>query len=163
MRWVTGAGSSARSAEIQHQADMAKVLSDMQNDPSIANSPLGREARDDANDAQNRAQGRLPILDSCDGAARVRLVAALPVGVAASGLFLGMVWLIGAGRQALAERRERRREAAEPVCPLCGRPLGVESICASCSGFRAGRSQEWWGQLPDAPPDTKDHETATPP
>lgn len=105
LRWVTGDGTSARRAEIQHQADTAKVLSDMQNDPSIANSPMGREAQDDANDAQNREQGRLPVLTSCDGAARVRLIAALPVGLAASGLFLGAVWLIGAGRDVLVHCR----------------------------------------------------------
>jgi len=163
LRWVAGAGSSARNAEIQHQADMATVLSDMQHDPSIANSPLGREAQADAGDAQNRAQASLPVLDSCDSTATVRLVGAVPVGLAASGLLVGAVWLIRAGREWLARRREQRGPAETPVCPLCGRPLSVESICAACSGFRAGRSEEWWGQLPDAPPDVMDHDAATPP
>jgi len=163
LHWVAGAGSSARSAEIQHQADMAKVLSDMQHDPTIANSPLGREAQSDAGDAQNRAQARLPVLESCDRTATVRLVSALPVGLAASGLLVGAVWLIRAGREWLARRRKQRLVPETPACPLCGRPLSVESICAACSGFRAGRSEEWWGQLPDAPPDVMDHEAATPP
>jgi len=152
VRWLTGAGTAARSAATRQQADMAKVLSDLASNPSITNTPMGREAQDDANDAHNRAQAAYPSLDACDSAAELRLALAIPVGLAAGGLILVLAWAARRAWLAIVERR--RRQAAPPpaLCPVCGSPLGVDSICAQCNSVRVGTTEQWWDRLPQAPP-----------
>ena len=131
---------------------MNKILSDLANNPSMANTPLGREAQDDANDAQNRVAGTYPNLDACDSTAKTRLALAAPVGLASGGLFLVLAWTVRRARQAIIERRARPSVPALALCPACGSLLGVDSICAQCSAFRAGASEQWWDRLPEEPP-----------
>ena len=150
-RWLTGAGTAARSAATRQQADMAKVLADMASNPSIADTPLGREAQDDANDANNRAQATYPNLDACDSAAELRLALAVPVGLAAGALILVLAWAARRARLAIVERR-RRTDPPPALCPACGSPLGVDSICAQCNSVRVGTTEQWWDRLPKAPP-----------
>jgi len=151
-RWLAGAANAARHSEAQHQADMNKVLSDLANNPSMANTPLGREAQDDANDAQNRVAGTYPNLDACDSTAKTRLALAAPVGLAAGGLVLVSAWTVRRARQAIVESRHRNSAPAPALCPVCGSLLGVDSICAQCSAFRAGATEQWWDRLPEEPP-----------
>jgi hypothetical protein len=70
VRWQFGAGAAAQARAARQETDMAKILQDLQSDPSLANTPMGREARDDANDGQTRAKGVRPDLNRCDHTAR---------------------------------------------------------------------------------------------
>ena len=152
IRWQAGAGNDARTAAARRQTDMSKVLSDLAHNPSIANTPLGREARDDANDAHNRAQHSLPQLDTCDATASSRLLWATPIGVVVFGAALGLAWLTKRVARALRSRPRPDAPKTPSRCPLCGEPLGVDEICAACSGFQAGLDGDWRKTLPDAPP-----------
>jgi hypothetical protein len=153
-RWQLGLGAEARAAAIRRQADMSKVLSDLAHNRRVLSTPLGREAKDDANDAHNRAQRSLPQMDSCYALARARLGWSPPAGVIVFGAGLGLAWLLAQAAAAAASRREEPAIAgAPPACPLCGERLGVDGICASCSGFEAGHTGDWRTTLPDSPPD----------
>jgi hypothetical protein len=151
-RWETGAGSAARTDALRRESDMNQALAALAHDRAVKNTALGGEAKDDANDVRNRALRNLPQLNSCDSLARSRLWFAVPLGLIVAAGVVAMAWSGSRVARAIQSRPRRAAEVPPPTCPLCGHPLGVDGICASCSGVEAGSTGIWNRQLPSQPP-----------
>jgi hypothetical protein len=157
IRWQAGAGASARAAALQRQTDMSRALSALAHDRAVQGTALGGEATDDANDARNHALHSLPQIDHCDALARSRLAWSLPVGLLVVAGGAGLVWLSAHAATTLRRRPRPATAGPPPACPLCGETLGVDGLCAACSGFEAGHTGDWRTRLPDAPPQVGHH------